>query len=260
MRLALRRAFSPLTVRRPYWGFDTLMKTEENYGVRSTCFFLNESIKFNPAKPNTWKLALGRYDIHDKRIVSIIRELDANGWEIGVHGSYNSHNNYELLKYEKDTLEAIVGHDVIGIRQHYLNFGENTWEIHHRTGFKYDSTWGLTRGFGFKNGRVKPFFPVVGADYCEIPMTIMDGPFAATPERWKEFERISDEIDRQNAYLVINYHNSNYGNLDFPHYLEDYVTMIEILKARGGVFMTMKEAYHKILSEKQFKLQTKSNR
>lgn len=258
--LAVQRAISPLTVRRPYWGFDKIMKIEEKYGVRSTCFFLNESIKFEPFNLNTWKLALGRYNIYDKRIVSIIKELDTNGWEIGVHGSYNSYNKYELLKREKETLEKIVEHEIIGIRQHYLNFGEKTWEIQHRAGFKYDSTWGLTRGIGFKDGRVKPFFPMEGTDYCEIPMTIMDGPFAKDAECWKKFEQISDEIDKHNAYLVINYHNNNLDSLDFPSYQSDYTRMIEILKARGGVFMTMKEAYHKILSEKQFIIQTNSNR
>ncbi|MBR7066943.1 MAG: hypothetical protein IKI28_01315 [Bacteroidales bacterium] len=245
--LALRRAFSPQTVRRPYWGFDKIMQIEEKYRVRSTCFFLNESIKCKLTKPKTWKLALGRYDIHDKRIVSIIKELDANGWEIGVHGSYNSYNNYDLLKHEKETLEAIVGHEVIGIRQHYLNFCDNTWQVQHQAGFKYDSTWGLTRGIGFKNEKVKPFFPIANADYCEIPMTIMDGSFASTPERWKKFDKIAEEIDKQNAYLVINYHNNNFDKFDFPSYVEDYERMIATMKNAGALFMTMGEACRMIL-------------
>lgn len=244
--LAVKRAFSPLTIRRPYWGFDKIMQIEKKYGVRSTCFFLNESIKFNITKPNSWKLALGRYDIHDKRIVSIIRELDTNGWEIGVHGSYNSYNNYELLKHEKETLEKIVGHEVIGVRQHYLNFGENTWQIQQQAGFKYDSTWGPAIEIGFKANRVSPFFPIEDTQYCEIPLVIMDRPFAIADDRWHKFEQIVEEIDKHDAYLVINYHSNNFDHLDFPLYESDYIKMIESLLCRRSVFMTLGEAYRKI--------------
>ena len=236
--------WSALTIRHPYWGFDRMMEIESKYRVRSTCFFLNESLKFNLTKPKTWKLALGRYDIHDKRIVKIIKELEDGGWEIGVHGSYNSYINYDLLKHEKDVLESIVGHEVVGIRQHYLNFVEKTFEIQAKAGFKYDSTWGLTRGIGFKENKIIPFFPIAGSDYCEIPMTIMDAPFAKTPNKWEAFGRIVNEIDRNNAYLVINYHNNNFSDSDCLGYDKDYIQMIEILISHGATFMTMNEAYN----------------
>lgn len=250
LRLFIKRALSPLTVRKPYWGFDKIMQVEESFGVRSTCFFLNESINFELTKPQNWKLSLGRYNIFDRRITMIIEELDKGGWEIGVHGSYSSYNNYELLKHEKDVLENIVGHKVIGIRQHYLNFASNTFEIQNKVGFKYDSTWGLTKGIGFKDCKILPFFPIERSEYCEIPMTIMDGPFASTPNRWDEFGKIVDVIDKRNAYLVINYHNNNLDPLDFPSYLEDYIKMIDILKSRNSMFLTMADAYHQILKTK----------
>ena len=249
-RLFFKLFWNAMTIHRPYWGFDEIIRIEEKYGVKSTCFFLNESISPQWTKPKTWKLAFGRYDIHDKRIVSIIHELDAKGWEIGVHGSYKSNSDYDLLKHEKNVLEAIVGHEVIGIRQHYLNFADNTFEIHNKAGFKYDSTWGLTRAIGFKEGKVKPFFPITGSDYCEIPMTIMDSPFAETSNKWDAFEKIVDEIDKNDAYLVINYHNNNFSNSEFLDYDSDYIRMIELLKKRDAQFMTMREAYQQVLNEK----------
>ena len=74
------------------------MEIEKSFGARSTMFFLNESIGPVLSKPKSWKLAFGRYDIHDKRIVNVIKKLEAGGWEIGIHGSYNSYKDYELLK------------------------------------------------------------------------------------------------------------------------------------------------------------------
>lgn len=239
--------WSALTIRHPYWGFDDMLHIEKEHGVKSTCFFLNESIKPQLKKPKSWILAFGRYNIHDKRIVRIIHELDASGWEIGVHGSFRSNNDEELLRNEKRTLEEIVGHEIIGIRQHYLNFAEHTFEIHNRCGFKYDSTWGLTKGIGFKDGKVKPFFPIKGSDYCEIPMTIMDSPFADTLEKWKLFEEIVTEIDHNNAYLVINYHNNYFSDSDLLGYDKDYIRMITVLKSRGAQFLTMDEAYKQII-------------
>lgn len=250
-RLFIKLIWKAVTTRHPYWGFDEIVRIEKKYGVRSTCFFLNESIRPQWLEPKSWKLAFGRYNIHDKRIISVIHELDADGWEIGVHGSFRSNSDFGLLKHEKDVLEQIVGHEVIGIRQHYLNFADNTFEIHRKCGFKYDSTWGLTRSIGFKDGKIKPFFPIKGSDYCEIPMTIMDSPFAETPNKWDVFEKIVDEIDKNNAYLVINYHNNNFSNSDFLGYDSDYIHMIEILKNRKAQFMTMGEAYQQVLNDRK---------
>jgi len=98
-----------------YWNFDEIMSIENYYGVKSTFFFLIESIPLKIIDYKTWQLAIGRYDIYEPRIVDIIRYLDNNGWEIGLHGSYRSFKSLDLLNHEKRTLEEIVGHKIIGI-------------------------------------------------------------------------------------------------------------------------------------------------
>lgn len=249
--LFIKRLLSPLYIRHPYWGFDKIIKIEEKYGVRSTCFFLNETIKLDLSKPKTIKLSLGRYKIFDKRIVDIIRQLDKNGWEIGVHGSYLSYNDPILLKQEKTILEEIVGHEIIGIRQHYLNWNDKTWGIQADAGFKYDSSWGFTRDIGFKNGRIKPFFPIKNMDFCEIPLIVMDSCFDQKKDNWKELEDIINIIDRNNAFLVLNWHNNNFDRLDYPNYESSYIKIIELLKSKKAIFMTMGEAYDKLVSKKK---------
>ena len=248
-KLFFRHLISPFTHPHPYWGFDTIMEIEKRYGARSTMFFLNESIGPEFSKPKSWKLAFGRYDIHDKRMVNVIKKLEADGWEIGIHGSYNSYKDYELLKREKEVLEGIVGHPIRGIRQHYLNISESTWEIQNKVGLKYDSSWGHTKDIGCKEGKILPFFPIEGSDFCEIPMTIMDGPFSEAEDRWGRFMEIIEETERTGGYLVINYHNNNFDCFDNPGCKEDYIRMLEILHGRGAKFMTLGEAYEMIIAD-----------
>ena len=139
----------------PYWNFPEIIKVEESLNVKSTFFILDETIPFKLFDKSNWQLSLGRYKLHNKKLVETIKYLDKEGWEIGVHGSYNSFNNKELLQKEKSRIEAIVEHEIIGIRQHYLNWDKNTWQIQKELGFKYDSTWGVTEGIGLKEGKIK---------------------------------------------------------------------------------------------------------
>lgn len=237
------------TKQSPYWGFEVVREIEKQHGVRSTFFFLEESARMQWLKPKSYKIALGRYHVNEPKVAMVMRELDANGWEIGLHGSYYSYNNLELLKREKAAVEKVLGHEIIGIRQHYLNLNEQTWCYQQEAGFKYDSTWGFTRAIGFKEDKVKPFLPIEGSDFCEIPLTIMDSCFADTKDRWERLEEIIAEVDKQNAILVINFHTNNYDEIEFPGYKSNYVRLIETLQDRGAKFLTMQDAYH-LLVEK----------
>ena len=248
--LFAKRLFSPFYERNPYWEFDKIIEIENKYEVKSTHFILNESIKLNWLKPSTYKLALGRYKITNKKLQKVIKYLDANGWEIGVHGSYNSFKDLDLLKKEKSQLEEIVGHKIIGIRQHYLNLSDNTWELQYEAGFLYDSSFGYTRDIGYKDDKINPFFPIVEKSFCEIPQVIMDFPFVTLPNKWERFEKICKQCDEANAYLVINFHNNNYNELDFPDVAKNYEEIIKRLKTQGACFKTMGQAYEEIIQKR----------
>jgi len=226
-----------------YWTFDDIISIESNFNVKSTFFFLNESIKFSLKKPKSFVLAFGRYNILSPKITNLIKWLDKNGWEIGVHGSYNSFQNVNLLKHEKEVLEKIVGHEVIGVRQHYLNLIDKTWENQNLAGFKYDSSYGSTKLTGFLNNKTTPFNPLKNT-FTVFPLVIMDTCFMENENRWNDLDLYLDICEKENAILVVNFHNHVFNENEFPGFRDAYIKIIEICKKRNAVFNTISEYYH----------------
>lgn len=224
--------------REVYWNFEDILDIETHYGVKSTFFFLIESFPFRLLSPSTWKLSLGRYDIHEERIKRMIQHLDGNGWEIGLHGSYNSYNNIDLLKKEKQILETIVGHPIKGIRQHYLNLNENTWQLQKQAGFQYDSSWGFARKIGFKDNKIKPFNPL-NDHFTVFPLAVMDSCYMHTNDRKKRLREIIEHCINNQAVLVINWHSNKFHEKEFPGWKNAYIETIKICKEYKTKFNTL---------------------
>lgn len=238
---------SLLKFHKVYWNFNDIMRIENEFGVKSTFFFLNESLPFQWFKPETWKLSLGRYKITNKKVVRLIKELAQKGWEIGVHGSYNSYKNPKLLIQEKIQIEKIVNKPVIGIRQHYLNMEQNTWKYQRDAGFLYDSSLGFTNDIGFKDNQVTPLRPF-NDHFAVIPMVVMDSGFMEHQEPWQKLAELTEICESENAYMVINWHSNNFHPKEFPGYMDSYIQVIDFFKKREARFMTLREAYEDYLS------------
>ncbi|MDD2228122.1 MAG: polysaccharide deacetylase family protein [Candidatus Cloacimonetes bacterium] len=233
-----------------YWSFPEIMETEAALGLRSTFFFLQESIPFQLFKPSAWKLALGRYDIRSERVASIIRELDRGGWEIGLHGSYLSYADLKLLEQEKGLLEQIVGHPVNGIRQHYLNLSENTWPYQETAGFRYDSSFGFTDSIGYKDGRVKPFNPH-NTEFMVFPLAIMDSCYVEDKAREANLKIAIDQTIARNGVLVLNWHSNTWHPDEYKEYKRFYIDLVKRLKDQGAEFNTLNGFYLEQIKERQ---------
>jgi peptidoglycan/xylan/chitin deacetylase (PgdA/CDA1 family) len=222
----------------PYWNFERIMDIEREYGVRSTFFFLNETKRVNFFKPSTYALTFGHYKINDPRIIEIIKKLDSGGWEIGVHGSYDSYLSKELLIDEKRTLEKIIGKPIIGIRQHYLNLDvPKTWELQKESGFTYDASFGFRDKVDFREERDLPFNPI-GGGFLEIPLAIMDGPLFESSkdieDAWKKCEKLIDISAERGALLTILWHNNRFNENEYPGQTKIYERIIKECQQRGA--------------------------
>ena len=240
---------------RPYWQFEEVMKLEDDLGVRSAFYFLNEQNLFRDRPPRewvcpeSWKLYAGRYSLHDPEIADAIRKLDEGGWEVGLHGSYESFQDRERLRYEKETLEEVLGHDVVGGRQHYLNLDvPDTWRHHRDIGLQYDASLGSSTEFGFRNGYdiKRPF----DDDFVVFPLTIMENALPDPGENferaWGECRRLLEEAADNGATMTILWHLNKFNDRDFPGYRALYRRIIEYAQDFGAWIGSPAEMYERL--------------
>jgi len=236
----------------PYWQFSNIAKIEQEYGVKSTFFFLNESIKFNPFNPYNWPFSLGRYNINSKKIRNVIRFLDRKGWEIGIHGSVRSYNNSKLFNEEKKNLEKILAHKISGGRQHWLNLEiPHSWKIHKDSGLKYDSTFGRKYNIGFKDDIFHSFSPF-GDDFLVFPIAIMDSylfdKYPNFEDAVSECSKIIDKVYEEQGLLTILWHQSTFNKKDFKNYSRVYKYILERCQNLNAWFGTCHQAHNHISS------------
>jgi hypothetical protein len=196
----------------PFWTFDEITNIENSLGVKSTYYFLDEKGKPKLFNLSSWWIYCGRYDIETQIIQNKIRELHRMGFEIGVHGSFNSFLDAELLQLEKGKIESIIKSKVTGIRQHYLNYDFGiTSKIQDKCGFKYDTSIGYKTdsGIGFRRGTSFPFQIILPdgeiSSTLEIPLIIMDVCVNSENMQTKCF-KIMDNVEKYGGVLTLLWH------------------------------------------------------
>ena len=155
LKLRIKRSFSKLAngikflfSNDDWWIFDKLLTVEKAAGVSAVYHFYSDQ------RPKTLKRWLmdPSYDISSNRIKSLLYELKDTGHEIGLHPTYGSWKDSELLRTQKKILEETLGSKVTSCRQHWLRFSwKDTWLKQTEAGLKYDSTLMFNDRSGFRN-------------------------------------------------------------------------------------------------------------
>ena len=101
----LKKTASFLFSNPSYWCFEFWEEIESNAETSST-FYIYSKHKSNSFR--SW-LIDPSYDIdRNKKLQDKLHDLEARGWQIGLHGSYASADDFEILKDEKERLEYII--------------------------------------------------------------------------------------------------------------------------------------------------------
>ena len=231
---------SKLKGKDPYWTFDEIIDLEKHLGVRSSFYFLKERGKVKISDKKTWRHLGRRYSFKEPKLVEIIKKLRLGGWEVGLHGSFYSYNDFNLLKKEKEELEEVLGDKVIGIRQHNLNLSiPETWRIHEALGFEYDTTLGSNHYVGFRWGTCFPFYPYdVGSGrflkVLQIPLHIEDIVVFRYPNPWEVCVRMVEMVQRYGGELTLLWHHSVFNEIDYPSWMKLYKDLVEYCKKKGA--------------------------
>ncbi len=207
----------------PYLDFKKILDLEKTYNVRSTFFFLateKDPIRF-------------RYVIEDA--TEIIKDIQSEGFEIGLHGGYYAYNNLEDIIQQKIRLERVSNSQVIGYRNHYLNFNvPQTWYYLTKAGFTYDSTIGYNTNNGFRNGMCHPYKPYDRninnyINIIEIPPIIMDSAFpkGTLVTNWWELKKMLKVVEKNHGVLTVNFHNEVFHAPYKADFMKLYVHLLE---------------------------------
>jgi len=224
----------------PYWTFEDIMKLEDKFNVRSTFFFLKESARISLFDPATWHHYARKYDFREQEVSKIIGELASKGWEVGLHGSYESYIDKKKLENEKKLLESVLGDKVKGIRQHHLNLKiPETWEYQEESGFEYDTSLGFKggKGVGFRWGTCFPFYPFNGSriiSVLEIPLIIMDISITPDEKGWKKCLDIINTVEEYGGVLTVLWHHTVFNSNEYPGWAEMYEKIIKTCKKKNA--------------------------
>ncbi len=224
----------------PYWTFEEIMKIEDELNVKSSFYFLKEKSKAKVFSPDTWKLIGRRYDINNSKVRQIMKRLYNGGWDIGLHGSYESYNDLEMLEKEKNELQLSLDNIIIGTRQHHLNIEiPKTWEYHEKIGLEYDTTLGFKEQMGFRGGTCLPFHPCSmqkRLKLLEIPLTIMDTPLLRykNEELADDFEEMVDIVCEINGMLTLLWHHAVFNKHEFPGWSDAYKKIIQLCRKKNA--------------------------
>jgi len=113
-------------------------------------------------------------------VADVVRSIHREGFEVGLHGSYNSALADGLLARERTALEDATGVRVTSTRQHFLHWDiRTTPRLHADAGVEADSTLGFNRNIGLRAGTSLPFrwFDLEqdrALDVVELPIVASD--------------------------------------------------------------------------------------
>lgn len=250
----LLRATSSLTTGRSRSShpFDRWLDIEESFGVRSTFFFppsrTNQPHVTDPVYRygDEFRFEGERYTVRE-----FINDLDARGWEVGLHPTWNSYDDVDELQHQKNQLESAVGNQVASVRQHYLHYDiRRTPKVHDQVGFKYDSTLGFTGNVGFRFGTSYPWAlydqkAEEHLDILEIPLIAQDTNLfdekqlgvISNDVALQYIDDLADTVSTVSGVLTLNFHPGRTSEERF----ELYERILRRLQERGAWFATISE-------------------
>ena len=210
----------------PFDTFDLLMDMSESIGEKAHFFFMaGGETEFD-----------NFYQLGEQAVIDLIKRIKERNHCIGIHPSYNTYNNTEMLSSEIDALKMATGMEVTASRQHYLRFDtSSTWNNLEDADVRWDSTMGYPDEAGFRSGvcYTYPLYDIYNRkqlNLLEKPLIVMD----ATLLRYEKLqieqalsrvENLQKEVHRYQGEFVFLWHNSSFNSQEWIGFDEVYKSM-----------------------------------
>ena len=213
----------------PYDSYKFLKQIHSKYNVQTIYFFLTAKYAKNDKN-------ISPDNKQFKQLVQSITEYS----EIGIHPSYESNRNTNILKSEKEKLEKLSGKVISKSRQHFLmlKFPE-TYRNLIKLRITEDYSMGYVSVTGFRAGTCTPFyFFDLEANKLEklkiIPFALMDVGLKDynrldAEDAVKEIENIIENVKKVQGLFVSLWHNESLGNKrKWKNWKYTYETLIKL--------------------------------
>ena len=238
---------------RHHWHFDSWMSLERSLGIRSAFYFSarrGSLVQYARGTPDSF------YDVTQPHFTRLLRRLDEEGFEVGLHASYRACESPDTLAREHETLAAAAGRSVDGTRHHYWRLDPDepdaTFATHAAAGLLYDSSLGFERYAGWRRGSALPFMPYdrrsrddVGT--VELPNAWMDaqlflydsGEFRSKERRHALLARLIDSAAASHGLLVADMHDYVFDEVLYPGWREAWQWLWEQVSGRSDVWIAL---------------------
>jgi len=248
------RAIQYKNTQNPLHCYERWLELEKNIDARSTFFFWpgRSGVRKHHKTDCNYELADRiAFDGQECTVVEMIREIDRRGWEIGLHPSWNSFNDGDEMKCQKDALETALAREIVSVRQHRLHYDIRvTPRIQAEAGLRYDSTLGFNDNIGFRLGTCYPrrLYDLHGEKelpITEIPLIIQEGALLNSKKGLRLDEetafqyvvQLTEAVERVGGILTLLWHPNSVIS---PARWHLYCRSLEYLKRKNAWFGTVR--------------------
>ena len=224
-----------------FWQFKAWMDLEIRHEVRSAFYFCGRKgslLEYSMGTPDPF------YDVCSKEFKNIISQLKKNGFEVGLHASYNARRSLNGFLKEKKNVEDSLAGTLLGNRHHYWRINPDdpaeTSSLHEAAGLLYDTSICYERRAGFRFGIGTPYRlfhkrKKKTSKCLQLPTIFMDT-HMITHSMYNRFETPDAEIDsilaetkKFGGLFISNYHVRMLNDTFFPGVRKMFQKSLELI-------------------------------
>jgi hypothetical protein len=200
-------------------------KMRTRFGTKSDPSDTYSIIEHNPLPTACFFLLASAKSAYDRNIdpkhpilQALIKKITGGKSDVGIHPSYFSSDNPELIQNENKTLENISNQSITLSRQHYLRFQfPETFRHLLKVGIQHDYSLQYPEMPGFRAGLCLPFpfFDVEANEItslilhpgCIMETTFRDDLHLPAAQSWKYYLELWEQVKAVGGQFISIWHN-----------------------------------------------------